>query len=239
MNIHWLEQTFADVPAGNDWLSAQEAAFLGRLRFPKRYDDWRLGRWTAKCAAASRLNLPADALSGIEVRPAPSGAPDIFLHGEPATVTISISHRAGVALCAIAELGARIGCDLEIVEPRTKAFVSDYFTSQEQELVQSATPEDEELVANLIWSAKESALKALQAGLRLDTRSVVVNLKRWSVRNQEWKPLQLCCESDKTFHGWWRESENMIRTVVASSLIEPPIEMVSTMRTMVTTTNGD
>ena len=60
MNVYWLEQTDADVPAENQWLSAGEIFFLGRLRFARRLNDWRLGRWTAKRALAACLNMPGD-----------------------------------------------------------------------------------------------------------------------------------------------------------------------------------
>ena len=78
MDVCWLEQTEADVPAENDWLNASEAARLNAMRFAKRRADWRLGRWTAKRALAVCLNLPFDrrALAGIEIRSAPSGAPE-------------------------------------------------------------------------------------------------------------------------------------------------------------------
>ena len=33
MNVYWLEQTEADVPAENDWLSANEAVWLSDMRF--------------------------------------------------------------------------------------------------------------------------------------------------------------------------------------------------------------
>jgi len=32
-----------------------------------------------------------------------------------------------------------IGCDLEVVEPRSDAFVADYFTSEEQALIARAS----------------------------------------------------------------------------------------------------
>ncbi len=86
MNVYWLEQTDADVPAENQWLSAGEILFLGRLRFARRRNDWRLGRWTAKRALAACLNLPGDplALANIEIRAATSGAPEAFLFNQTA-----------------------------------------------------------------------------------------------------------------------------------------------------------
>src|ERR1700729_2108316 len=131
MEVHWFEQSLADVSAQDDWLGPWERSHLLRLRFPKRRSDWRLGRWTAKHAVAYDLNLPRDAenLASIEIRPAASGAPEVFLGNEPANLAISISHRDGVAACAVGESGAMLGCDLEIVEPRSEAFVADYFTA--------------------------------------------------------------------------------------------------------------
>ena len=53
MHVYWLEQTEANVPEDNTWLSPREVAFADRLRFAKRRADWRLGRWTAKRAGAA------------------------------------------------------------------------------------------------------------------------------------------------------------------------------------------
>src|ERR1039457_2252479 len=103
MDVYWLEQTAADVPVENDWLHASEAVRLNGLRFPKRRADWRLGRWTAKHAVAVCLNLSLDhhSLAAIEIRPATSGAPEVFLANAPARASISLSHREGTAVCAV------------------------------------------------------------------------------------------------------------------------------------------
>lgn len=60
MDVYWLERSAADLPAQNDWLSASDRTRLDGMRFAKRRDDWRLGRWTAKLAVAAYLNLPTD-----------------------------------------------------------------------------------------------------------------------------------------------------------------------------------
>jgi 4'-phosphopantetheinyl transferase len=231
LDVYWLEQSLADVPKQNDWLSTSDLARLDGMRFEKRRTDWRLGRWTAKRALAARLHLPDhfQSLAEIEIRPALSGAPEVFLANEPAEVTISISHRDGMAICAVAAAGASLGCDLEIVEPRSDAFVADYFTADEQRLVFQAGAADRFQMLALLWSAKESALKAMRIGLRLDTRDVVVN--PWvaaaregqpahergsSVGSNCWRPLQVCCRADQVFQGWWRREHNVMRTMVAA-----------------------
>jgi 4'-phosphopantetheinyl transferase len=160
MDVYWLEQSEADVPAENDWLSPRELLRLSGLRFAKRHDDWRLGRWTAKRALALRLGVPAHphVLAKIEIRPAPSGAPEVFVANRPADFNISLSHRAGVAVCAVTQSGVELGCDLEVIEPHSDGFVADYFTAEEQALVAGASAAEKCRLLALLWSANESSL---------------------------------------------------------------------------------
>ena len=227
MNVYWLEQTEANVPAENDWLSANEAACLNSMRFAKRRADWRLGRWTAKCALSVCLDVPAhpQVFQKMDVRPAPSGAPEVFLSNQPVAFTISLSHRDGIAACAVAKSGAPLGCDLEIVEPRSDAFVADYFTTEEQALVARASPADRPRLLALLWSAKESTLKALHEGLRLDTRCVTVTPLAPSFDLNGWSPLQVRYTGGHVFHGWWQNTDHILRTVVAAQPLDPPIPL--------------
>jgi 4'-phosphopantetheinyl transferase len=246
MDVYWLEQTEADVPAPNDWLGASESACLEKLRIPKRRADWRLGRWTAKRALSLCLNLPVHphALSEIEIRPASSGAPEVFRGSNPAGVSISLSHRGGIAACAVTMCNAVLGCDLEIVEPRSDAFVADYFASDEQAMIARAPATDRSCLLALLWSAKESALKALREGLRLDIRSVVVSLDDTDLRKDKnegacvgrqakgarppiapngWHPLRVSRCNDLVFNGWWQHTGELLRTVVAAP---PPVSPI-------------
>jgi 4'-phosphopantetheinyl transferase len=239
MDVSWMEQTEANLPGANDWLSAGEKLRLDGMRFAKRHADWRLGRWTAKRALAAYLNLPTDpaSLATIEIRPALSGAPEVFLTNQPAEVAISLSHRAGVAACVVTLAGAELGCDLEIVEPRSDAFIADCFAAEEQELIARTPVAERTLLVALLWSAKESALKALRAGLRLNTRSVIVRPALWRpVRSPEdpalafpvssapdrWQPLQVVHEGGQAFHGWWQNTGDLVRTMVACPSPAPP-----------------
>jgi len=245
-DVYWLEQTEADMPAENDWLSATEAIRLTGMHVAKRRTDWRLGRWTAKRALAIYLNLPGhpQALSSIEVRPAPSGAPEVFFANQPAAVTISLSHRAGTAICAVAPCGVALGCDLELIEPRSDGFIADYFTAEEQALVARAPAADRSRLLALLWSAKESTLKALRRGLRLDTRYVIVSPVDGlqgqgedeeerlenpvpafgpSCSSDSWRPLRARCTDGQIFHGWWQRTGNLVRTLVATPPPASPI----------------
>jgi 4'-phosphopantetheinyl transferase len=227
MNVYWLEQTEADVPAENGWLSSNEAVRLNGLRFAKRRTDWRLGRWTAKRALSVCLDMPAhpEVFKKMDIRPAASGAPEVFFANRPAGVTISLSHRDGIAACAVAMSGLEMGCDLETIEPRSEAFVTDYFTIEEQVAAAGASAADRPRLLALLWSAKESALKALHEGLRLDTRSVIVSPFAASFDLNGWSPLQVRYTGGQVFHGWWQNTSNILRTVVAAQPLNSPIRL--------------
>ena len=231
-DVYWLEQTEGDTPREDDWLSPGEAVVLNGMRFAKRRADWRLGRWTAKRAVALSLKLPghSQSLAAIEIRPAPSGAPEVFIANRPACAAISISHRAGVGACAVALPGAMLGCDLELIEPHSDGFIADYFTTAEQALVAGAVPSERWQTLALLWSAKESALKALGTGLRRDTRSVVVSPAGAPGAAGEsggdpeiWRPLQVRSIDGEAFHGWWNSTGGLLRTLVASPAPRVPI----------------
>ena len=243
--VYWLEQNAVDLPAKDDWLSAGETLRLNGMRFAKRRSDWRLGRWTAKRAVAAFLNVPdyAASLAGIEIRSTPCGAPEVFITSKPAAVTISLSHRAARAFCAIAMPGVTLGCDLEIVEPHSDAFLADYFTREEQLMVAQASDAERSPLLALLWSGKESALKALRSGLRLDTRCVVVTpsnapqrrggpeelgsaLHDWpSYGLNSWSPLKVNHVDNQVFQGWWQQRGDFVRTVVATPPPSSPIAL--------------
>jgi len=228
MDVYWLEQSEADVRDDESWLSADEARQLAAMRVPKRRTDWRLGRWTAKRAVARFLGLPDEAahLSKIEISAAESGAPQPFLEGDPAALSLSLSHCSGKAVCALAPAGALLGCDLESIEPRGNAFLSDYFTEVEQDLV-AASPEPRRwLLLALLWSAKESALKALQCGLRRDTRSVqIIPIGKQEAPPLDWLPFKADCGEGRVFEGFWRRRHDLVNTLVAEPTPFLPIEV--------------
>ncbi|HXM58121.1 MAG TPA: 4'-phosphopantetheinyl transferase superfamily protein [Candidatus Dormibacteraeota bacterium] len=204
----------AEVPDGDEWLSAPERETLAGLRFPGRRRDWRLGRWVAKRAVGAVLSEgPA------EVRAAADGAPEVLVAGRPAPVAISISHRAGLGAGLAAAGGSAAGCDLELVEPHPPALAKDFFTPAELALVDRAGPEGRDLAVALVWSAKESALKALRQGLRLDTREVEVEC--WGA-GPGWRPLRVR-HGTRGFDGWWRLlPSGHVLTVVTDPPSGPP-----------------
>lgn len=233
MELYWLEDRDAGVPPGNEWLSAAEAALLEGLHVPKRRAEWRLGRWTAKRAIAARLRLADDprSLAEIEVRPAASGAPEVFVGGKAARVALSLSHSRGVGFCALAVAGIEVGCDVEWVEPRSPAFLADYFTTREQCLVSNLPEKFQAKALTLFWSAKESALKLLRCGLRADTRSVsAISPELPLPDGTSWHPLAARHSERGMFYGWWRDTGDRIWTVLADPPPPPPISLAATGR---------
>ncbi len=203
--VYWLMQGMRDVPGDDDWLSGEERARLEAISFPKRREEWRLGRWTAKRAARAYLAGGGEisSTSTLEIRAAADGAPEVYVDGKEGPVSISISHRSGFCLCALAAHHVAVGCDLETVEPRSQEFVADYFAAAELEMLSRVAPVDLPLFAAVIWSAKESALKVIRQGLRRDTRTMVIRLDPDSTESG-WKPVSIqCTESLSGYHGWW------------------------------------
>src|SRR5512135_670143 len=124
----WHSAGMGEVPTGDEWLSEREAARAAGMRYPKRRTEFRLGRWTAKTTIAGMLRLASDPvdLSAVEIASAPGGAPDPRVGGDSARVSISMTDRADWAVCLASTERVALGCDLELVEPRSDGFIADY-----------------------------------------------------------------------------------------------------------------
>lgn len=219
MEVYWLEQTEADVPSGDDWLTSQESVRLSSMAFPKRRADWRLGRWTAKKAV--HAFMPHHPFAEIEIRAHKTGRPEVWIDGRQGQVTISLSHRQGLACCALVEHRAALGCDLEYLEPHTPCFIADYFVEKEQAWIARAMRQHRQDLPSVLWSAKESALKALGVGLREDTRSVVVQEFDASLPSPAWRPFRVW-HGEREFDGWCKAHDGFVRTLIADPPAETP-----------------
>ncbi len=248
----------ADVETWGSWLSPPEAAYARSLRFTKRRTEFLLRRWTAKHAVVTALGLPpnggpdessveepAEALMPLRHGPTglwrvavlnrPTGAPYVLVDGAPAGVEVSVTDRAGWAVCLVGSDLDAVGVDLELVEPRSEGFVSDFLTGPEAAVVRGLAPGDErDAAANLLWSAKESALKVLRTGLRADTRTVEVTFdpddlvaaSRTSAAPggpAGWHRLAVRhTVTGQVFPGWWRRDGAFVLTTAGVSLAQPP-----------------
>ena len=247
--MHWLARGLDDVPSGLDWLSVREQERYHAMRFAKRRTEFLVSRYTAKLALARRLGRGSDpaSLARLELARKPTGAPLAVLDGQPAPVAVSQTDRADWAVCVV--LGPpgelRVGCDLELVEPRSAGFVRDYLTPAEQAAVAAAGPAQHDLLANLLWSAKESALKVLETGLRRDTRSVDVEVALTApasadpgaTRAPGWQPLAVRPVEGGVFPGWWQQAGPFLLSVVAEASVPPPacLDVVSPLASAVPT----
>jgi 4'-phosphopantetheinyl transferase len=226
-----------------DFLSPSERRTYDRLRFPKRRSEWLLGRWTAKQLLKRSLDGYAGlALTAISVGADPDGAPYLSVQGEgrlPAS--LSISHRGGRAVCALSPaLSPAIGVDLERVEPRARAFVTDFFTANEAARVWACPAERRDALVTAMWSAKEAVLKAFRHGLRMDTRAVEVRhvagldadgdplmaepLPALALHRvgqapgpAGWRPVQIACAVPGALRiaAWWQPEGDSVLTMAA------------------------
>lgn len=223
----WLAHGEDEVPSSLEWLSLHERDHLASIRYTKRRDEYVTRRWTAKQAIATVLDLDRSlrSLTRIEIRHRESGAPYVQLDGAVADIDVSMSDRAGWAVCLVGPPGSvasgTLGIDLELVEPRTDAFVDDFFTPSERRHVHAIGEADaRHEAANLIWSAKEAALKVQQVGLRVDTRTVEVQLTG-SPRADGWCALNVIGRG-RVMPGWWRRDGVFLLTIACDSDREPP-----------------
>ncbi len=228
--MHWLAVGEHTIPDGTDWLSPREAARTAGMRFTKRRTEYRLRRLAGKRAVAAALGRPTDAagLASIQLLNRPGGAPYVVVDGAEVPMDVSLTDRAGWAVCLVGAHGefvsGTLGVDLEIVEPRSPGFVSDYFTPPEQAYVAAeggVTHVDGQAAANLIWSAKEAALKVLRVGLRADTRVVEVTVGE-QVRPDGWAPLLIDVVTGERFPGWWRRDGRYLLTLATRHTMAPP-----------------
>jgi 4'-phosphopantetheinyl transferase len=192
-----------DVPAGDAWLGPRERTALRRLAVPARRAQWRLGRWAARQALATIAGVDA---ANVEIVAASDGAPEAWDAGGRLPVSVSISHRGPLAVAVAAPGEVNVGCDVELVEKRPSTFGDDWFTRRERDAVERVAAGERDAVVTLIWSAKETALKALRQGLRLDTREVEVSLED---RTYEAKVR------DTVISGWWRRDGPYVITAGA------------------------
>lgn len=217
-----------ETPPGTDWLSDAERRILERLPAATRREEWLGGRWAAKTALAVWLDRPlgAASLRRLEVITGADRGPRLLVDDAPDETALSLSHRAGFALALIGAAELALGCDLERTEPRSRLFVREYFTDGERQLVETAPDAHRDRLANLIWSAKESALKLLRTGLTVPTRTVEAMPVPDDAAPGGWARLTVAhLTDDERFTGWWRSADDLLLTVLSRPPLPPPREL--------------
>lgn len=227
-SILWWSAGIDHVPDVDHWMDEAESQRLAGMRYTKRRTEAKLSRYCAKATVAKAIGRATDpsALRAITIRNAPDGAPETHIAGHHDELVIAMTDRADWAVAAVMSGPHRIGCDLELVEPRSEAFISDYFNPPERARVLDSM--EPSLAANLVWSAKESALKVLRTGLRRDTRTVEVAYEDEHAFG-DWSALEVRSVEGQTMPGWWIRYGEFVLTVVAAvatgtpeSLERPP-----------------
>jgi 4'-phosphopantetheinyl transferase len=214
MTVHWIHIDGSSVPHEDDWLGPDEKKVLRGITLAKRRDEWRLGRYAAKKLVSSFVR--SGALSRVQVIAAEDGAPEAFIEGKRLEVSLSITHRDGVAACTLSS-DTVVGCDLEAIEPRTSRFVADFFTERESRMAERSTGAERDLRVALTWSAKESALKVLRVGLRRDTRDVEVEFEGVE-RGESWQPFEARLSPEhRILRGWWCRRRDLVFTIASAT----------------------
>jgi 4'-phosphopantetheinyl transferase len=227
LTVEWLARGEKNLPDDRFWLGPDEIRRVTSLRYTKRRTDYLLTRWTTKETVTRLLGWTGDRASfpRIQVRNHVSGAPEVYVDGRPLDFAISLTDRAGWAVCLMSSHSRSVGCDLELVERRSPGFVSDYFTNDEQRFVAAASDETaRQVAANLLWSAKESALKVMRTGLRRDTRSVEVRVSN-EPEAGAWMPLTVRTTEGVMLPGWWRRFGSFLLTVATDGATPPPVAL--------------
>jgi len=219
----WLSRYLADVPADEDWLRPAERSVLAQLHMERRRSDWRLGRWTAKAAVGTWLSVPPER---VQILAAPDGAPEAWLDEERTRVSVSLSHRAGRSLAVVADAPNVVGCDLELVEPRSGAFVREWLMPAELGLLAGRGEGERARLANLVWTAKEAAAKVRREGLRLDVRHAVVTPADGSTPTGAWQALRVDWgDGSGPTSGWWRAESGYVMAIAGEPPSGPPRQL--------------
>lgn len=163
----------------------------------------------------------ADTEGSVAVLASASGAPEAFVLGRPIAASLSLSHSHGVAVAALGPAGSRVGVDLEAVEDRSAGFLVDWFTPSEQAFVAASRNGEEALAATLVWSAKESVLKALREGLRVPPKEVEVAPGRGPA-DGDFRPFSARGPGSDEWEGWWRAEGGFVYSFVSKPSGGPP-----------------
>jgi phosphopantetheinyl transferase (holo-ACP synthase) len=154
---------------------------------PKAQGQWLLGRIALKDAVRDRLwQQGAGPVFPLEVRVANDAAGRPRVIGPPGTpAAVSLSHRAGVAVAAVADGDGEAGIDVELVEPRPGGFPALVLGDDERALG-AGLPAD--IWLTRAWTVKEAAAKAAGTGLQGRPRDFVIRRVDgdWALVGERW-----------------------------------------------------
>ena len=93
-------------------------------------------------------------------------------------LSFNLSHTHGAALCAVAEGGHEIGCDVEIIRSPVLQIAKSYFCEPEKEHLFSLPDEAQQnRLFYRYWTVKESVLKAIGCGITIPLNSFCISFE--------------------------------------------------------------
>ncbi len=154
----------ADADPDPQWFTEEELGTAEAFKAPKRAEEWRAGRLAAKAVAiAAGANVSALEVTVVN---SDGGKPVLHLHGKAANYELSLTHRDGLAIAALAPTA--LGIDLETVKQRSAAWREEAFNDTE------APVAADDNAAACMWAAKEAVFKRTGTGLRSALRAWTV-----------------------------------------------------------------
>lgn len=223
MEIYWSFKPIQQVLAGIKPeallfdLGAEELRYYRQIRFAKRRHEWLAGRYALKRLLSTvydeYMNMDYRDLQLIKTE---TGAACLEVNGSIRTDTrISLSHSNGYVYCACAAMGNHLGVDLELVEERASALTQDFFTRNEVAQLEKSPVQERSFWTTLIWSSKEAVLKALLTGLKVDTRSIDVDLSSSMPADKGWNSIRFTTTltTEKSLRLYWRREDKFVLTI--------------------------
>jgi 4'-phosphopantetheinyl transferase len=151
-----------------EWLlTPDEKAEVERFKFPKRRSDWLGGRLAVKLVVARAFGAE---LPSVDVVPNWTRKPFARIFGQFIPADVSISHSSNIAVAALLR-DARVGVDIERVEPRSQGFYDEAFSESERKDVIQFGAWD---ALTKAWTMKEALSKTLGIGLGLTLHDIEV-----------------------------------------------------------------
>ena len=174
----------------SELLSSRERERWGGIRHPRRRDEFLSARllvkylWSSRAepwpAAGAARQLSREAIRAfldstlgsraarrrcrwLQLLPGASGAPELAWRGRSLpSLSVSLTHTGGWVAVALA-LAARVGVDLEKIEPRSESFAT-LFTPAQRAWCGAQVQVPAEVSFTLVWALREAAFKAGIAG---------------------------------------------------------------------------
>jgi len=143
-----------------EFLTKSEIDKFEKLQYVKRQTTYLLGRYASKMAVAKYLN--EENFKAIEIKTATLEHP-VVMHLSYETPEITLSHAGNIAIAIAHEPGHVLGVDIEKFDPSKLKVFQHEMTPNEIELCQDYDG-DQAIIANSIWTVKESLSKAIKCG---------------------------------------------------------------------------